>query len=78
MSIVVTFPDGNEKEFESGISVAEIAKSISPSLLKKSVVAVVSGKNFNDKVVDLSTKLTEDCSLKIITTDTANAQDKKT
>ena len=77
MSIVVAFPDGNKREFENNISVADIAKGISPSLLKKSVIAVVSGNNFNNKVVDMSTKLTEDCSLKIITIDATNTQDKK-
>lgn len=33
--IKITFPDGNIKEFESGVTTFEIAKSISPSLAKK-------------------------------------------
>ena len=70
--IVITFPDGNKKEFEKEISIKEIAQGISPSLLKKSIIAVV-----NDKVVDLSTKLTEDCTLKIITLDTKDTKDKQ-
>ena len=72
MSIKVSFPDGNEREFEEGISVKEIAEGISHSLAKKSVIAVV-----NDKVADLSTKLTTDCSLKIITLDTKDTKDKQ-
>ena len=72
MSIKVSFPDGSERVFEDNISVKEIADGISHSLMKKSVVAVV-----NDKVVDLSTKLTTDCSLKIITLDTKDAKDKQ-
>ena len=72
MSVKVSFPDGSERVFEDNISVKEIADGISHSLMKKSVVAVV-----NDKVVDLSTKLTTDCSLKIITLDTKDAKDKQ-
>ena len=72
MSIKVSFPDGSERVFKDNISVKEIAEGISHSLMKKSVVAVV-----NDKVVDLSTKLTTDCSLKIITLDTKDTKDKQ-
>ena len=72
MSIKVSFPDGSERVFEDNISVKEIAEGISHSLMKKSVVAVV-----NDKVVDLATKLTADCTLKIITSDTKDAKDKQ-
>ena len=72
MSIKVSFPDGSERVFEDNISVKDIAEGISHSLMKKSVVAVV-----NDKVVDLSTKLTTDCSLKIITLDTKDTKDKQ-
>ena len=72
MSIKVSFPDGSERVFEDNISVKEIAEGISHSLMKKSVVAVV-----NDKVVDLATKLTTDCSLKIITLDTKDTKDKQ-
>ena len=72
MLIKVSFPDGSERVFKDNISVKEIAEGISHSLMKKSVVAVV-----NDKVVDLSTKLTTDCSLKIITLDTKDTKDKQ-
>ena len=76
MSIKVSFPDGSERVFEDNISVKEIAEGISHSLMKKSVVAVVS-QNGTEKVVDLSTKLTTDCSLKIITLDTKDTKDKQ-
>ena len=72
MSIKVSFPDGSERVFEDNISVKEIAEGISHSLMKKSVVAVV-----NDKIVDLATKLTADCTLKIITSDTKDTKDKQ-
>ncbi|MDN6125792.1 MAG: TGS domain-containing protein [Lactiplantibacillus plantarum] len=46
-SINVKFPDGAEKQFDAGVTTEEIAKSISPSLAKRSVA----GK-FNDQIVD--------------------------
>ena len=42
--IKITFPDGNIKEFESGVTTFEIAKSISPSLAKKTLAGKVNGK----------------------------------
>lgn len=55
---------GDVKQFESGISVAEIAKSIGMGLYK----AACAGK-INGKVVDLRTPVTEDCELAILTFD---------
>ena len=42
--IHVTFPDGAERAYEPGISGLEIAKSISPSLAKRSVAMVRNGE----------------------------------
>ena len=42
--IKITFPDGNVKEFEVGVTTFEIAKSISPSLAKKTLAGKVNGK----------------------------------
>ena len=53
---------GNIKEFENGISVAEIAKSIGMGLYKSACIAKVDGK-----VVDLRTTLENDCELEILT-----------
>lgn len=50
------------KEFESGITVAEIAKSIGMGLYKASV-----GGRINGEYCDLRTPLTEDCTLEIVT-----------
>ena len=50
--IKVTFPDGNIKEFEEGISVLDIAQSISPALKREVLCARV-----NDEIVDIRTKL---------------------
>ena len=72
MPIIVSFPDGKKREFEAGCTVLDVAESISHSLAKNSVIAVV-----DDKAVDLSTKLEKNCSLKIITTDTKDTKDKQ-
>lgn len=62
--IKVIFPDRSTKEFESGISVIEVAKGISSSLAKKTVGAII-----DDVQVDVGFILTEDCTLKLITED---------
>ena len=41
--INVTFPDGNQRQFEAGTTAAQIAASISKSLEKKAVAAVING-----------------------------------
>ena len=63
-SIKITFPDNSVKEFDAGVTTAEIAKSISISLAKKAVAGIVDG-NF----VDLNQPLKEDGSIEIITKD---------
>ncbi|MBZ4024279.1 threonine--tRNA ligase [Ligilactobacillus salivarius] len=63
-SIKITFPDNSVKEFDAGVTTAEIAKSISISLAKKAVAGKVDG-NF----VDLNQPLKEDRSIEIITKD---------
>lgn len=64
MAIKVTFPDGAVREYEQGITVEEIAGSISPGLRKNAVVGKVNGK-----MVDLSTPLEQDAGLEIVTLD---------
>jgi threonyl-tRNA synthetase len=60
--IKVKFPDGNVKEFEKGINGLEIAKSISPSLAKASLLVEVNGE-----VCDLTRPIEEDCSFSLLT-----------
>ena len=55
---------GSEKEFESGVSVAEVAKSIGVGLYKSACAAKVNGE-----VCDLRTVLNEDCKVEILTFD---------
>lgn len=62
--IKVSFPDGNMKEYESGISPMEIAKSISHGLASKVLVSMV-----NDKMWDLTRPITTDSTIKLFTWD---------
>ena len=55
---------GSEKEFESGVSVAEVAKSVGMGLYKSACAAKVNGE-----VCDLRTVLNEDCKVEILTFD---------
>jgi threonyl-tRNA synthetase len=60
---------GSEKEFESGVSVADVAKSIGMGLYKAACAARVNGT-----VCDLRTPLTEDCTVEILTFDDKDGQ----
>src|SRR5699024_11129809 len=62
--ITITFPDGVQKEFQSGITTKEIAESISKSLSKKALA----GK-FNEQLIDLNRSIDENGSIEIITPD---------
>lgn len=60
--INITFPDGNQKEYEKNVTPEQIAQGISPSLRKRCVAARVNGV-----MVDLNRPITEDASLTLIT-----------
>ncbi|HEY8365185.1 MAG TPA: threonine--tRNA ligase [Haloplasmataceae bacterium] len=60
--IKITFPDGNIKEYNQDITLAEIAQSISPSLRKRSIAGIV-----NEELYDLNRKITQDAHIKLIT-----------
>ena len=66
--ITLTFPDGAKREAEPGVSAAEVAASISKSLEKKAVAAVVNGA-----LVDLADPIPADATLKIVTRDDPEA-----
>ena len=59
--IKVTLKDGSVKEFENALSLAEIAKSISPKLLEKATVAKVDGE-----LKDLRDIVDADCEVEIL------------
>ena len=63
IKISIELSDGSLKEYPSGMTGLEIAKEISPSLAKKSIACSINGNS-----TDLSSKLTEDCSLTLHTT----------
>lgn len=65
--INVTFPDGAVRPYDAGVTVEEIAGSISSSLKKKAVAGKVNGK-----VVDLYTPIEEDAAVEIVTLDSAD------
>ncbi|NDR76636.1 threonine--tRNA ligase [Fructilactobacillus sanfranciscensis] len=58
------FPDGNQKEFDAGVSVENIAKSISVSLAKKAVAGKVDGE-----LVDVFAPLQKGGKIEIITSE---------
>lgn len=60
--IAITLPDGSVKNFESGTTVMDVAKSISEGLARNVISA-----SFNDAVVETSTPLTNDGSLVLYT-----------
>jgi threonyl-tRNA synthetase len=64
MAVKVTFPDGAVREYAEGISIEEIAGSISSGLKKNAIVGKVDGK-----VVDLNHSLKADSSIEIVTLD---------
>ena len=61
-NIAVELSDGEIKKFKSGITGLEVANSISSSLAKKSIACSINGT-----LSDLSSGLTENCSLTIYT-----------
>ena len=62
--IKVTLKGGVVNEYESGITVAEIAKSISMGLYKAACACTVDGE-----LKDLRDELTKDCQVNILTFD---------
>ena len=66
--IKITFPDGAVKEFPKGITVKEVAESISKSLAKKALAGKVNGE-----LVDFDRAIEEDASIEIVTPDHQDA-----
>ena len=66
--IHVTFPDGASRAFEPGVSGLEIAKSISPSLAKRTVAMALDGE-----VADLADKIEKDAKIEFLGRDDPRA-----
>ncbi len=60
--VSLTFPDGNARKYEAGVTPADVAASISNSLRKKAISATVNGKHW-----DLQWPITDDASIAIHT-----------
>lgn len=56
--IKVTFPDGNHREYENGVSVLDVAESISPALKREVLCAKV-----DSDIVDVRTTLDKDVNI---------------
>lgn len=67
--IKVTLKDNSIKEFDKGISVIEVAKNISEGLARNTFAGII-----NNDVVDIREKLTQDCSLELLTFDEKEGQ----
>ncbi len=67
--INITFPDGNIRQYESGTSALDIAKSISMGLAQKVLAAKVDGQ-----VRDLTRPIDADASLELLTWDAPEAK----
>ena len=66
--ITLTFPEGAQRQFERGVSGVEIAKGISPSLLKRTVAMALDGT-----VSDLSDPIGRDARIEFLTRDDPRA-----
>ena len=60
--IKITFPDGRKQDFKYGITGYDIAKSISPSLLKKAIAIEIDGSE-----QDLCENISSDANISILT-----------
>ncbi|MBW5446919.1 threonine--tRNA ligase [Cohnella sp. CFH 77786] len=65
--VQVKLPDGAVREYDAGVTVHEVAGSISPGLRKNAVAGKINGKT-----VDLNTPISENVSLEILTLDQAD------
>ncbi|HIT60565.1 MAG TPA: TGS domain-containing protein, partial [Candidatus Fimousia stercorigallinarum] len=66
--MIITLKDGSKKEYESAMSVLDIASDISAGLGRMACAGEVDGE-----VVDLRTMIDKDCELNILTFD--NSED---
>jgi len=60
--IKITFPDGNIKEFENGVTGYEIAESISPRLAKETLAVKMNGCT-----IDLNKPIVDNAEIKFLT-----------
>ena len=66
--IAVTFPDGASRQYEAGVAGLDVAKSISPSLAKRTVAMVLDGRT-----VDLAEPIAQDARVEFLNRDDPRA-----
>src|SRR6266704_4657929 len=66
--VALTFPDGARREYPNGITDIEVAKGISPSLLKRTVAMALDGV-----VADLADPIERDARIEFLTRDDPRA-----
>lgn len=69
MSINITFPDGNVRQYEASVTGLEVAKSISEGLARNVLAAKVNGV-----IKDLSATITEDATINFLKWDDAEGK----
>ncbi len=79
VQISLTFPDGNARSYDAGITPAEVAASISPSLAKKAISAQVNGAHYDlqwpipaDATIAINTMADDGPALELIRHDLAH------
>jgi threonyl-tRNA synthetase len=77
--ISLTFPDGNSRDYDAGVTPAEVAASIATSLAKKAISATVDGAHFDlqwpieaDARIAINTMADDDAALELIRHDAAH------
>lgn len=77
--ISLTFPDGNSRQYEAGVSAAEVAADISKSLSKKAISATLDGKHWDlqwpiekNAAISINTMKDEDRALELLRHDLAH------
>lgn len=77
--VLLTFPSGDSKRFEQGVTVSAVARSIAPSLARKAISATVNGQHWDlqwpieqDSTINIHTHADTEQSLELIRHDLAH------
>ena len=78
-AVTLTFPDGNSREFDRGVTASEVAASIAVSLRKRAISAVFNGEHWDlqwpidtDGSISINTMNDEGYALELIRHDLAH------
>ncbi len=77
--ISLSFPDGNSRSFEAGVTAAEVAAAIAPSLAKRAISATLDGRHWDlawpipaDAAIQINTMKDEAAALELVRHDLAH------